>query len=421
MLFTGWTKLIVAIALTVATFIVPGWADDRTHYFVAVDKRTHIIGGVYNGLPNPNAGRLTFLFAHTDEEEPSTNHFHGIGAYSYTGSAANPTIVATNTNNRIPETFTLQPPITLTPQGERFVSSLTGEEYANLKMESIHSLSGFPPGSFEGFLFNSSQGRWTTPLTGAVVTLELVAITPGLHISNEAGQEILRHVGDTYTLGDGDNFTFTPTFWTLATAAAGTYSATFRLKDTSAGTAPLGESGTFHLDFRIPSCFGVRATIVGTEAGEVLDGTAGNDVIVALGGDDIIDGKGGKDFICGEGGADSIDGGSGPDKIDGGDGGDHLRGGAGNDEILGSAGMDDIDGGLGADLLDGGADADIINGGPGRDIIDGREGDDHLNGGNGPDLIDGGDGTDTANGGRGMDTCSAIETATQCESSDDPV
>jgi len=420
MLFTSWTKLIAATAFAISTSIAPGWADNRTHYFVAVDNRTHIIGGVYNGLPNPNAGRLTFLFAHTDEEEPSTNHFHGIGVYSYTGPADSPVIISTNTNNRLPETFTLQPPITLTPQGERFVSSLTGEEYANLKTESVQSLSGFPPDSFEGFLFNSSQGRWTTPLPGAVVTLELVAITPGLHISNEAGQEILTNVGDTYTLGDGDNFAFTPTFWTSATAAPGTYSATFKLKDTSGGNAPFGESGTFHLDFRVPSCFGVRATIVGTETGEVLHGTAGNDIIVALGGNDTIDGKGGKDFICGDGGDDIIDGGSGSDKIDGGDGNDHLRGGAGNDEIFGGAGMDDIDGGLGTDLLNGGADADVINGGPGKDIIHGGEGDDLMDGGSGPDLIDGGEGTDTANGGLGVDMCSAIETATQCENSEDP-
>lgn len=420
MRFSSWIRSITVSALIVSVSTISGWAEEHTHYFVAVDNRTTIVGGEYNGLPNPNAGRLTFLFAHTDEEEPSTNHFHSIGSYSYTGPAANPTIVPTSTNNRIPETFSLQPPITLSPQAGRFISGLTGEEYANLKTESIQSLSGFPPDSPEGFLFSSSQGRWTTPLTGAVVTLELVAITPGLHISNEVNQEILTQVGDTYTLGDGNNFIFAPTFWTAATTAAGTYSATFRLKDASGGNAPFGESGTFHFDFRVPSCFGVRATIVGTETGEILHGTAGNDIIVALGGNDTLDGKGGKDFICGEGGDDIIDGGSGPDKIDGGNGEDHIRGGTGNDEIHGGAGKDKIDGGLGVDLINGGAEADALDGGLGRDTIQGAEGDDVLNGGGGPDFIDGGEGTDTANGGAGIDTCANVETATQCESAGDP-
>jgi Ca2+-binding RTX toxin-like protein len=398
MLFSIWTSLSVATALMVSTSIVRGWADERAHYFVAVDTRATIVGGVYNGLPNPNAGRLTFLVAHTDEEEPSTNHFHGIGAYSYTGPAAHPTLVLTNTNNRIPETFTLQPPITLTPRDGRFVSSLTGEEYANLRTESIQSLSGFPADSFEGFLSNSSQGRWTTPFTGAVVTLELVALTPGLHISNEAGQEILANVGDTYVLGDGNTLRFTPTFWTSATAAPGTYSATFKLKDISGGSAPFGESGTFHLDFRVPSCFGFRATIVGTEGNDNLSGTSGDDVILALGGDDRINGKGGHDVLCGDAGNDSLDGGDGDDRIDGGAGHDKLTGRNGNDHILGGEGNDSLDGGDGDDHL---------AGGDGDDRLQGRNGNDHLDGGAGQDTLDGND---------GVDSCVNEEKVQRCES-----
>lgn len=398
MRFRSWIRSISVTALIVSASTISGWAEEHPHYFVSIDNRTTIVGGEYNGLPNPNAGRLTFLIAHTDEEEPSTNHFHSIGSYSYTGPAANPTIVPTNTNNRIPETFSLQPPITLSPRAGRFVSGLSGEEYANLKTESIQSLSGFPPHSPEGFLFHSSQERWTAPLTGAVLTLELVAVTPGLHISNEVNQEVLTQVGDTYTLGDGNNFLFAPTFWTSTTAAAGTYSATFRLKDANGGNAPFGESGTFHFDFRVPSCFGVRATIVGTAGNDNLSGSSGNDVILALGGDDRINGKGGHDVICGDAGNDSIDGGDGDDQVDGGIGNDTLAGRNGNDHISGGEGNDAIEGGDGDDALTGG------------------DGDDQLQGRNGNDQLDGGSGRDALDGNGGADSCQNGEKVQRCES-----
>jgi hypothetical protein len=43
--------------------------------------------------------RLTFLFDHGD-------HFHGIGAYSYSGTAGTPVVHSTNANNRLPELST---------------------------------------------------------------------------------------------------------------------------------------------------------------------------------------------------------------------------------------------------------------------------------------------------------------------------
>ncbi|CAN5270735.1 hypothetical protein BH20ACT24_BH20ACT24_23870 [soil metagenome] len=48
---------------------------------------------------------------------------------------------------------------------------------------------------------------------------------------------------------------------------------------------------------RTPTCFGMPATVVGTEENEFLQGTAGHDVIVALGG--AVLGHGCKDRICG--------------------------------------------------------------------------------------------------------------------------
>ena len=71
-----------------------------------------------------------------------------------------------------------------------------------------------------------------------------------------------------------------------------------------------------------PTCDGLTATLVGTEAGDHLVGTAGDDVIVGLGGSDFITGLGGSDTICG------------------GEGHDLVLGGAGNDVLIGGAGND---------------------------------------------------------------------------------
>lgn len=64
-------------------------------------------------------------------------------------------------------------------------------------------------------------------------------------------------------------------------------------------------------------CFGLEATMVGTDGNNTIHGTSGRDVIVARGGDDIIYGDGGDDVICA------------------GNGDDHLRGGSGDDECRG--------------------------------------------------------------------------------------
>lgn len=100
----------------------------------------------------------------------------------------------------------------------------------------------------------------------------------------------------------------------------------------------------------LPTCDGVRATIVGTPADDHMTATPGDDVIVALGGDDTVLGRGGDDIICG------------------GDGVDELRGGPGDDELHGERDgfrnfrgsryvqPDVLVGGTGDDLLDAGTD-----------------------------------------------------------------
>jgi Ca2+-binding RTX toxin-like protein len=93
---------------------------------------------------------------------------------------------------------------------------------------------------------------------------------------------------------------------------------------TLAGAAPSQGLGT-------PTCHGRTATIVGTAAGNELDGTAGPDVIVGRGGNDDIEGHGGNDVICGNGGRDDLEGNRGSDRLYGGRGADEAEGGPGSD------------------------------------------------------------------------------------------
>lgn len=144
------------------------------------------------------------------------------------------------------------------------------------------------------------------------------------------------------------------------------------------------------------SCFGVRATILGTNGNDALVGTAGDDVIVGMGGDDSIEGGSGNDVICGGDGDDVINPGSGNDQVDGGNGKDTIGASSGDDTLKGGAGNDRIDGGAG------------------RDVLEGAAGDDNLIGGADDDLIDGGAGNDSAVGGSGNDTCTAVEVTTTC-------
>ena len=225
------------------------------HYFVAVDSQRTLTSGTYAGLPNPNYGRLTFLFAHPSEENPSSSHFHAIGAYSYTGPVEAPTVISTNTNNRIPELSTGDLPLRLLPDtgvfAGRFASRPTGEEYSDLRLASIQVLREFPGDSIEGFLFHSSEGRWTAPLTDTVVALQRVSLTPDLHLAEATGAELPPE--GLSPLGAGDTFHFAPVYWTASTAPVGTYSATFKLVDVSTGAARVGESGRLTFDFRVPA------------------------------------------------------------------------------------------------------------------------------------------------------------------------
>lgn len=222
-------------------------------YLIAVDGLPTLASGDHAGLPNPNQGRLTMLFAHGD-------HIHGIGAFSYSGPVEAPTVTPTNTNNRVPETYTSKPPLTLTPgEGPLYQSKLVSKEsdteYSHLEMGLMQSLHKAKAGSEAHILFNSSNGRWMPRYQQAVIALQLVSRTAGLRIGTASAPYVLQEPGDFVILGRGNRLTlqFAPIFWTEANAPGGTYSAEFRLLDVNPNARRrIKPSGTFSFDFRVP-------------------------------------------------------------------------------------------------------------------------------------------------------------------------
>ena len=87
-------------------------------------------------------------------------------------------------------------------------------------------------------------------------------------------------------------------------------------------------------------CNGQVATIVGTDAGEPVNGTSAADVILARGGNDTITSLVLNDVVCGGAGNDSIDGGAGSDTLYGNSGDDTINGAGGTDVCNGGPGND---------------------------------------------------------------------------------
>lgn len=168
-------------------------------------------------------------------------------------------------------------------------------------------------------------------------------------------------------------------------------------------------------------CFGERATIVGTNDEDHLNGTGGRDVIVALGGNDVVRGRGGDDLIC-LGPTGQLDfgergfGDEGNDRVSGGPGVEHLYGGGGDDYLALGGARGFAAGGPGDDTMIGSPGRDVLGGagGPGGGggplfkftYIPGEAGDDRIVGGGGSDLIVAGEGDDTMIGGGGTDRIS---------------
>lgn len=231
---------------------------DHHHPMIGIDHLQVLDSGDYAGLPNPNYNRLSYIFPHIHTADVSTSHFHAIGTYSYTGDPTNSTVIPTSTNNRIPETrFPDIPPVSLLPGtgvfANKLVSTKTDDNmYSNLKMAPIDHLIPYLDDPLVNIWYNSSNQRWTGSIGDAKLALELVSITPGLGVANSEGVDLFDSVGDTYFIGEGDTFSFTPTYYTDKSAKSGKYSAELRLVDinTAEGYTALLPSGTFAIDFQ---------------------------------------------------------------------------------------------------------------------------------------------------------------------------
>lgn len=176
-------------------------------------------------------------------------------------------------------------------------------------------------------------------------------------------------------------------------------------------------------------------TLIGTAAGEALEGGDGNDILRGGGGDDGLYGNAGKDALFGGAGNDYLVGGLGADLFSGGSGGDTLNVGnwteSRGDVLFGGSGFDTLQAdfsdhrsdvkisvhnpdavhtvgtlvysgvealkvytGSGNDTLIGGRGIDSLLSGDGNDRISGGAGDDFLHAGAGNDVVNGGDGND---------------------------
>ncbi|MBL9127605.1 MAG: hypothetical protein JNL97_08160 [Verrucomicrobiales bacterium] len=234
-------------------------------YYVGQDNLATLASGSFRGLANPNVGRLTFLYAHAYPEAPFDNHYHSIGVYAYTGTSNAPVVVPTNANFRIPEISTGQLPLTLVlSTNGAFAGKLTNrktvENYSDPRIRSVHRIlphvtatatNDFGYGSGEYVMFHSSSRRWTNSLEGAVVAMELVEKSPGLHVGTADRLDALDRPGDRVAMGEGNTLDFTPVIWTEPSAEPGTYTLKFKLVDVSERPTPLQESGIVTFLYRV--------------------------------------------------------------------------------------------------------------------------------------------------------------------------
>ncbi len=233
--------------LAMAAGWLSAWASAASaqlaEYYIGIDNRTAPFtapagdgGGAYPD--NPNYNRLTLLLNHGD-------HYHGIGAYTYTGPAATPVLNDTSSNNRLPETYSGQSPLPLLPGAGLYAGKKTSQEvlgltYSDLEMRNTQSLAGV-----DDILFNSSANRWKAAFDAAHIHIELLSVSsPDLKVGSATNPNAFAF-GDAH-LGDGNEiFSFTPVLWVDATAPAGSYWAEFQLTDLSGN---FGNSGRFFID-----------------------------------------------------------------------------------------------------------------------------------------------------------------------------
>lgn len=269
-LFTTAASLVAIVILAGATNVQASPEPGITIYHVGYDNAEFVGFGAYTGLPNPNYQRLTFLLSHTFEDQATSNHFHRIGAYSYTGDPMSPT-PAFSGNNRVPEPYQGDDGLALLPGSGAFAGKrISGLgpvahpedeielEYGDLTIAPIDELFQFdgqpdPDGEFPfhpgHLLLNASSGAYKGSIVDVTVELKLVDLSDGLSIHNQDGTPLFGAIDDVVTLGPGADWSINPVFAIDQGAPLhASYSASFVLTDLSA--SPLyGDSAPFSLDF----------------------------------------------------------------------------------------------------------------------------------------------------------------------------
>lgn len=260
--------LCVALAPAIEAVATP--EPDINIFHVAYDNSPLVNFGPYTGAPNPNYQRLTFMLSHTFVDNATRNHFHRIGAYSYTGDVLNPT-PAFSGNNRVPEPYQMDDGLSLLATAGAFDGKLISglgpaarpwdeieQEYGNTTIMPIDNLFQYdnapdPDGECDlhpgHYLLNASGGAYKESVAGVTVGLKLVGLTPGLTIHDGAGGIVMDAVDDLVSLGPGADWAFEPVFAVDASAPIGsTYEATFMLQDLST-TPTYGDSAEFTFAF----------------------------------------------------------------------------------------------------------------------------------------------------------------------------
>lgn len=95
----------------------------------------------------------------------------------------------------------------------------------------------------------------------------------------------------------------------------------------------------------------LRATLVGGDGNDTLQGGPQDDLIIGGAGDDVLFGDKRKDLILGGSGNDQIFGEAGRDNLIGQDGNDAIDGGGQQDHLYGMAGADNLVGGVDDDFV----------------------------------------------------------------------
>lgn len=240
-----------------------------TIYHVGYDNSPLVNFGTFTGLTNPNYQRLTFLLSHTFVDNATVNHFHRIGAYSYTGDFLNP-VEAFSSNNAVPEPYQLDDGLSLLAGSGAFAGKLISglgparfpgdeieQEYGHTTIAPIDEMYQYdgaadPDGDYDfhpgHYLLNASGGAYKESVANVEVGMKLVGITPGLSIHDPSGALLMDTVNDMVSMGPGADWSFEPVFAVDDSVALGsTYEATFVLQDL--GTTGFGDSAEFTFSF----------------------------------------------------------------------------------------------------------------------------------------------------------------------------